>query len=106
MKRTDIERWERERKRQEKRLSLDSKREMNYDDKTEGAFIKNLSLLFKHDDEKIYNISVDERILELLYDMKEHLDEKSWDNVFRKAIKRTKIAEKEVALKELRELIS
>ena len=106
MKRTDIERWERERKRQEKRLLLDAKREMSYDNKTEGAFIKNLALLFKHDEEKIYNIAVDEQILELLYDMRDHLDAKSWDNVFKKAIKRTKITQKEEALKELRELIT
>ena len=43
---------------------------------------------------------------ELLYDMKDHLDEKYWDNVFRKAIKRTKIKEKDTALKDLQELIA
>ncbi len=106
MKRTDIERWERERKRQEKKSMLVDKRELNYDDKTEGAYIKKLASLFKHDEEKIYNIAADETIFGLICDMKEHLEEKNWDNVFRKAIKRTKIEKKELALEELRGLIS
>ena len=105
MKRTDMERWERERKRQEKKSLLVTKREMSYDEKTEGAYIKKLASLFKHDDEKIYNISMDEKIWGLIFDMKDHIEEKNWSNVLKKAVKRTKIKEKELALKELKKLM-
>lgn len=104
MKRTDIDRRERELKRakkKEERLERDS----SSGPRSVGDYIKELSGLFYHDEETIYNIETDERILELLEEMKEELEEKNWDNVIRKAVKKTGIKKRDAAVKELQGLL-
>ena len=103
MKRTDLDRRERELKRAKKkaeRLERDGGRE-----RTVGDYIDELHDLFFHDGTQIYNTETDERILELLEDMKDDLDEKHWDNVIRKAVKKSGVKKREEAIKGLKALM-
>ena len=103
MKRTDMMRKERELKKAQKKMdkiSRDTGRDMSV-----GDYINELASLFFHDDNKIYNIDSDEKILELLEEMKESIEEKNWDNIIRKAVKKTGISEKESAVEQLKSLL-
>ena len=104
MKRTDLDRRERELKRAKKKEERLEKGEVR-EAKSVGAYIDELNGLFFHDGNKIYNSGSDEKILELLEDMKEDLEEKHWDNVLRKALKKSGVKEREKAYKELMELL-
>ena len=55
---------------------------------------------------KIYNIAVDERIPDLLEEMMLEMPEKQWENIIRKAVRKTGVKEKEPAVKELLEFLS
>jgi len=68
---------------------------------TVGDYIDHLEALFFHDDKKIYNLKSDIRILECIEDIKCSIPEKQWDNVIRKAGKKTGISEREPAITEL-----
>ena len=99
MKRTDLARKEREIKKamkKEDRLERGDKSERSV-----GDYINDLSSYFFHDENKIYNIAVDERIPDLLEEMMKDMDEKQWENIIRKAVRKTGIKEKEAAVKEL-----
>ncbi len=69
MKRTDMQRIERELKRVQKRARIGEKRDANRPPQTIGAYIKGLKELLRHDGETIYNTLDDEEILELLENM-------------------------------------
>ena len=101
MKRTDIERKERELKRVSKREDQ-AERRTEKRTGTVGEYIKRLASLFFHDDKKIYNIKNDVRILELIEEMKQGFDQEECMNVFRKAVRTTGIADKEPAVEELK----
>ncbi|MDC7224314.1 MAG: hypothetical protein PQJ60_11275, partial [Spirochaetales bacterium] len=58
--------------------------------------------LFFFDAQKIYNIESSDEIETLLMEMVDELPEKQWDNVIRKAVKQTKVAEKDEAVEALR----
>ena len=77
---------------------------MEKENRTVGDFINELSDLFFFDAEKIYNISSSEDILMLLEELKEEQPEKQWNNILRKAVKKTKVKQKDAALTELQEL--
>ncbi len=103
MKRTDLERKERDIRKaikKEERLAKGSCSE-----KSIGDFINELHSYFFHDENKIYNIAVDERIPDLLEEMMVCVEEKKWDNIIRKAVRKTGIKEKEAAVKELLDFI-
>lgn len=103
MKRTDLARKEREIKRaikKEERLTKGGKAERSV-----GDFINELSSYFFHDENKIYNIAVDERIPDLLEEMMIDMEEKQWENIIRKAVRKTGIKEKEAAIKELLDFV-
>ncbi len=103
MKRTDMLRKERELKKAQKKMDKivrEPGKEMSV-----GDYINDLSLLFFYDQTKIYNIDSDEKILELLEEMKMDMDEKNWDNIIRKAVKKTGITEKEIAVEQLKSLL-
>ena len=103
MKRTDLARKEREIKRsikKEERLARGEKSE-----RTIGDYINELSSFFFHDENKIYNISVDDRIPELLEDMMLEMEEKQWETIIRKAVRKTQVKEKEPAIKELMDFV-
>lgn len=105
MKRTDIERKEREVRRSVKKEFGLEKRMSGRDPQSVGAYIKRLTELYRHDNEKIYNILSDEDILETVLEIQEHIPEKKWDDIFRKSVRATKVQEKELAFNELRSII-
>lgn len=106
MKRTDLERMERELRRKQKKDRLQSKR-LGGDTEDRGVrgFTEELFELFQYDEIQIYNAEDDEEILELLLEMKEELPSKQWDVVVKKAVRLTKVAEPEHALEALRILL-
>ncbi len=100
MKRTDLARKEREIKRSiKKEERLTSKG--GGSEKSVGDYINELSSYFFHDEQKIYNIAVDERIPDLLEEMMVEMEEKQWENIIRKAVRKTGVKDKEPAVKEL-----
>ena len=104
MKRTDLMRRERELKRAMKK---EAKLEKNEDDSdmSVGGYIKRLTALFFHDEEKIYNIQQSDEILELLDSMQKNVEERHWESIIRKAVKATGVKKREVHVKELIELL-
>ena len=105
MKQTDILRRERELKRAQKKEERLAKGGCD-ECPSVGEYINNLSDLFFHDENKIYNIQQEDKILELLEDLKDDHPEKQWDNVIRKAVKKTGVKEREDAVKQLKELMA
>jgi len=108
MKRTDQERIERELKRREKKSTLESQRIDNREDAdaTPGGYIQALLERLHYDKTTIYNAMGDDEVLELLMSMKEDLPEKQWEGVLRSTVRKTKVAEKELALTELKETLA
>lgn len=102
MKRTELERRERELRRMEKKAQALQKGER--DEMSVGAYIEALYGLFRYDMEEIFNTKEDLSILELLENMKEDHPEKQWDVIIRKAVNKTKVSAKEKAYDELRDL--
>ena len=104
MKRTDIERKEREIRRQQKKAEkLDEKIVQRTG--SIGDYIARLSELFFHDETRIYNTESDERILELFEEMKENYERSECETIIRRAIRTTKVKEKEQAFKSLQGLL-
>ena len=107
MKRTELERIEREYKRTQKKQDvLDRKAQTKGKTKKIGEYIDELAAMFRHDLEQIYNINDNLDILELLEQMKQDIPEKQWENVLRKAIKKTGIVQKENAYNQLKDLVN
>ncbi len=104
MKRTDLERKERELRRRKKKDEIQSKRGGS-DLLSVGDYINSLFGLFFFDSKKIYNTLDSEEILELIENMKANIEEKQWENVLRKAIRKTKVQEKDKAFSDLNSLI-
>ena len=104
MKRTDLQKRERELRRAQKKEERASKPGEG-PDKNVGDYIKELHGLMFHDEQKIYNTQESVEILDLLDEMKDNLDKGQWENVLRKAIRKTGVKEREQPLKELLELI-
>ncbi|MDC7240315.1 MAG: hypothetical protein PQJ50_08140 [Spirochaetales bacterium] len=103
MKSTDLARKDRDLKKARKKQEV-LERKMDKAERSVGDFINELEELFFYDAQKIYNISSSEDIMMLLEELKEEQPEKQWNNILRKAVKKTKIKEKDLALKELREM--
>jgi len=103
MKQTDILRREREQRRAIKKEARLSREEG--DIPSVGEYINDLHDLFFYDDTKIYNIENDEKILELLENMVLDHPEKQWDNILRKAIKKSGVKKRDEALSALKELM-
>ena len=104
MKRTDLQKRERELRRAQKK----EERVAGSGDgsnKSVGDYINEFHGLMFYDEQKIYNTQESIEILDLLDEMKENLDKGQWENVLRKAIRKTGVKEREQPLKELLELI-
>jgi hypothetical protein len=104
MKRTDLQKRERELRRAQKK----EERLAKSDDKTEktvGDYIKDLHGLLFFDETRVYNAKESIEILEFFEEMKESLDESQWENVIRKAIKKTGVKERESAFSDLMQLL-
>jgi hypothetical protein len=100
MKSTDLARRDREIKKARKREMV-IERKGQRESRSAGDYINMFCELFFHDEEKIYNIEMSEDILMLLEDMKEDLPEKQWPNVVRKAVKKTKVKQKDEGIRQL-----
>lgn len=103
MKSTDLARRDREIKKARKREMV-LERKGQRENRSPGDFINEFADLFFHDAEKIYNIEVSEEILDLLEDMKLEVPDKQWANIIRKAVKKTKVAQKDEAINQLADL--
>ncbi len=104
MKRTDLQKRERELRRaqkKEERLARTGEKP----EKTVGDYIKELHGLLFYDETRVYNAKDSIEILEFFEDMKEYLDEPQWENVIRKAVKKTGAKEREPAINELIQLL-
>ncbi len=104
MKRTDLQKRERELRRAQKKEERVTK-PGEKSGKTVGAYINEFHSLMFFDEARIYNTQESMEILDLIDEMKVSLDENQWENVLRKAIKKTGVKEREQPLKELMELI-
>jgi hypothetical protein len=100
MKRTDIERKEREIRRKQKKEEL-LERKVEQRAGSIGDYINKLGEVFFHDETRIYNSKSDERILEVIEEMKENYDREECEKIIRRAIRATKVKEKEQAFKDL-----
>ncbi|MCG6144329.1 LB_289 family protein [Leptospira bandrabouensis] len=98
MKRTELERRERELRKAEKKKILPGQKEAM----SVGDYIDSLFGMFRYDSDEIFNASDDENILELLENMKMEHPEKQWDVIIRKAVNKTKVEQKEKAYDSLR----
>ena len=105
MKRTDIQRKERELKRAEKKAERIASKSDKKDDTSIGNYIDKLHSLFFYDENRIYNAKHSVEILEVLEEAKSLFDRQSLETVVRKAIRKAKVKEKEQAYKELMERI-
>ncbi|EPG65809.1 hypothetical protein ACE5IS_11960 [Leptospira wolffii] len=104
MKRTELERRERDlRKAQKKQEALQGRASNG---SSVGDFIDQLSGLFRYDVTEIFNTKDDIDVLEVLEQMQAILPQKKWDDVLKKAIKKTGVQEKERAYNELLELLT
>ena len=105
MKRTELERKERELKKQEKKISRIAGGESAK--KSVNEYIEQLFSLLRYDQNELFNTTDDVNILELLEEMKNDLPESQWENVIKKAIKKTKISgKKEEAIQTLKDILS
>ena len=106
MKRTDLEKHQRELKKTEKKFkNLQKKIDDINPTKLVGIYINDLFSLFRYDTEDIFNINTNNKIFELLEKMKVDLPEKQWENIIRKSIKKTNINNKEKAVTLLKQII-
>lgn len=104
MKRTELERRQRELRKAEKKAEV-LERKSGRQKRNAGMYITEISGRFLYDQNEIFNASSDVEILELLENMKEDLPEKQWDTVLKKAINKTKVQQTDKALEELKELM-
>ncbi len=106
MKRTDKERIERTLKRSQKQEANNVRKVAGRKDVSPGTYAKELLALLQYDDDAIYNIDEDEDVLELILEMKDDLPAAKWDVVVKKAVKGTKVREKDSAITGLMALLT
>jgi len=104
MKRTDQERIAREIGRQQKKESIRAKRLNGKDDVSVGGFAKQLEDVLMWDDDTVYNVH-DDAVLEVLMDMKTELSEKECHAALKRAIKRTKVKDRDTPFDAAAELL-
>ncbi len=105
MKRTDIVRNERELRQARKKQERLAGRDERKDDISVGAFIDRLHGLFFFDETRIYNAKHSVEILELLEEMKKIHPSEECETIIRKAIRKSKVIEREQAFSDLKELL-
>lgn len=104
MKRTDQERIAREIGRQQKKEAIREKRLNGKPAGTVGDYAKQLEDVFMWDDETVYNVQ-DDSVLEILMEMKEDLSDKDCEAAIKRAIKRTKVKDRDTPLEEVKMLL-
>lgn len=105
MKSTDIDRIDREMRQFRKKQELQQKR-IESRGINVGDYIKRLHSLFYHDQKKIYNIKNNLEILKLFEEMKKNIPDNQWEIVLHKAVRETKIEQREAAFNDLKALLS
>ena len=105
MKRTDMEKRERELKRAKKKEEKVDRSDGG-EKRNVGDFINDLHKIFYYDEQRIYNVKDSVEVLELFEQMKADLDETQWENVLRKAIKKSAVKDRDQALKELTDILN
>jgi hypothetical protein len=104
MKRTDMDRIDRELKRARKKQQIADKL-ADRKDQSAGGFAKALFDALQFDEQHIFNDADDESLLEIILEMKEALPEKQWEPVVRKAIRLTGVEDKQGAWEVFRSLL-
>lgn len=105
MKRTELERRVRQLKREEKVqdfLETVGTRE----GRSVNTYIDELFGMLYYNEREVLNIKENVEILELFEGLKEDHPEKQWQNVIKKAIRKTGVQEKDRAVEELTELLN
>ena len=102
MKRTEIERRERELFRAQKKAEGGARDKV---ERSVGDYIDALHDLFMFDAQKIYNTKDDIEVLDLLEEIKETFPDK-FDVIVKKAIRKTKVEQRDAAFADLNELVS
>ncbi|MBX7059608.1 MAG: hypothetical protein K1X75_16205 [Leptospirales bacterium] len=106
MKRTEMERIEREMRRREKANQRVAGGAAGAGaGASVGEYIERLFALFRYDEAEIFNAREDVNVLEVLEAMKADLPQKKWEDVLRKAIKKTGVKERDRAFQELSALM-
>jgi len=106
MKRTDMERRERELRRSIKKEAVIQRKSENFRAKNPaGYYIDELAAVFFYNDDQIFNITTEIKIVELIEEMKEDIPEKNWETILRKSVKKTGVKEKEKGFLELKALL-
>ncbi len=104
MKRTELEKRERKLKQRQKKEEVLA-RKGDTDKVSVNDYIEGLFALLRYDYEQVFNAKEDIAVLELFEDMKATLPEKQWENVIKKAVKKTNVAQKDQAITELNNLL-
>ena len=101
MKRTDLQKREREFKKARKKEDRIARPDGEKSAKSVGDYINELHGLFFYDETRIYNYKDSMEILELLEEMKENVDASQCEVIIRKAIRQTAVKEREQPFKDL-----
>ncbi len=105
MKSTDIARSDRELRRARKKEEY-IQNKLNRSTPSVGDYINQLHDMLFFDAQKIYGIADNEDILMKFVEMRVDQPEKQWEIIIRKAVRKTKVVQKEEAIKELLELLA
>lgn len=97
MKSTDLARKERDLKKSAKKEDV-LRRKGEKSIGTVGDYINEMHDLFFYDANKIYNIDTCEELLEMLEEIKGNFPQKQWTNIVSKAVRKTKVKEKDEAI--------
>lgn len=104
MKSTDIARSDRELKRARKKAEYIEDK-LNRTSLSVGDYINQIHDLMFFDAQKVYGIPENEDLLMKFVEMRMDQPEKQWETIIRKAVRKTKVVQKEEAVKELMELL-
>ena len=104
MKSTEIDRIDRELRQARKKQEILDKRLQNRGTSV-GDYIKRLNALLFHDQKKIYNLKGNADIQNLFAEMKQNIPADQWEIVLRKAVRETKVENRDQALDELKILM-
>lgn len=106
MKRTELERRVRQLKRDEKKADAIDRAVSAREGRSVATYIEELYGMLYFNDKEVMNIRDNVEILELFEGLKDDHPEKQWDNVIRKAIRKTGVAARDKAVDELTELLN
>lgn len=105
MKRTELEKRERKLKQRQKKDDVLARKSDPKGRVSVNDYIEGLYSMLRHDYVQLLNAKENVEILELFEDMKASLTEKQWENVIKKAVKKTNVENKDQGITELKELL-